>query len=311
MAEESTPTELTEEDFDLAFEAVASGEETTETLPEGDTPPDDKPSGSDDKPEDAPPKGDGEESEDDPPKGDGEESDAGEVPPTKESPEDLAKAAAVAVAAAAKVKTDEANATAKAKADAKSKAAEAAAREALTDDEQTSLDQIQVDFPEVAKAMEAKERTLLAKIDNVFDAKMEAFLEQINKRIAPTEAAVVTTANNAHEAAILKGHADAFEIIPAVEKWIAEQPAFIQPSYNNVLDNGSSAEIVELFTFFKESTGTGQDGPTAEEAAAKKAEEKAKEKKLNSQEGVRSRRTETTNAVDPEDFDGAFDKYAD
>jgi hypothetical protein len=101
-----------------------------------------------------------------------------------------------------------------------------------------------------------------------------------------------------------------------VQKWIAAQPKFLQPQYLAVLEKGSAAEVIELFTTYKEATKTTTETTdvekaelerkAAEKAAAEKAEQEKKEK-LNRMKGVTTLRTSATAEDDPEDFDGAFD----
>ncbi len=213
-----------------------------------------------------------------------------------------------------KLDTEKNEADAKVKAD--KLADEAVARETPTEDEQTVIEQAQKDFPEVFQSFAIQQRTLLAKIENLLTSKLGEASTQFEQRISPTEAAVSKTVDNAHKKAILDSHSDAFTILPDIEAWILTQPAFLQGSYNAVLDNGASDEVVEFITMFKDATETKQI-LTPEEVAAQEAEEakekadkKAKEKKLKAQEGIRGRRTGGRTAIDPDDFDGAFEKFA-
>lgn len=336
MAEEIKDAGLPEDDFDLAFEAAASvGEESPDTDPPndaGDDPPpaddkagDDLPA--DDKAGDDPPADD--KAGDDPPPDDppaddntgddkaGDKKPGDDPPPDDKAPVSAAAAAVEAVEAIEKAKVEaktKADAAAKSATDAQTLIDEATARETPSEEEQAVIAQMKADFPEVAKAFDIQQRVLLAKIENLFTTKLGEVSTQVEQRIAPTEAIVGTTARDAHEAAILGAHEDAFTLLPDMEDWIQRQPAFLHEPYNAVLDNGSSAEVITLIKVYKDAVGitsAGEDTAKkeAEEAVAKK-EADEKEKKLNAQEGVRSRRTGKKTVVDPNDFDGAFDKYA-
>jgi len=136
--------------------------------------------------------------------------------------------------------------------------------------------------------------------------RIKALEERFNQQIAPALQVTKQYAKNAHEAAILKVHSDAFDIYPNVEAWVNTQPNIVKSAYNAVLDKGTSAQIVELFNIFKSSTKA--TAPVEKQEV--KEEKAAKEKKLNAQEGVRGRHTSGRAAVDPDDFDGAFDKFA-
>lgn len=206
------------------------------------------------------------------------------------------------VAEAAKAKADE-----DARAEAERAAEAAKSRELPTAEEQAVLAQVQSDFPEVAKAFDIYKRTIFAQAENFVTTKLAEVQAQLNQQMAPALHVSQQYAKNAHEAEILKGHSDAFAILPKVEAWIDSQPGILKSAYNAVLDNGSAPQIVELFTLFKDSTKAPAAAAPSQEDVQQKA---AKEKKLNAQEGVRGRHTSGRATVDPDDFDGAFEKFA-
>jgi hypothetical protein len=183
-------------------------------------------------------------------------------------------------------------------------AEEAAAKEVFTEEEQEIVDKAREDFPDVTQAMEAQLRTLTAKMENRFNARLQELTEQFTQRLMPTEAVVQRVARNDHEKAILDVHPDAFDIIGTVNKWVSEKPKFLQDSYNEVLKGGSSQAVVDLLNIYKAETAP----PPA--PAKDPVQDDEKEKKLVAQEGVRSRRTGERASVDPDDFDGAFEKFA-
>jgi len=325
MADETTDTGLPEGDFDLAFEAAAAGDETSpveetttsekvvapveeqeaasadvETTTE-------KPTGVEDteKVETA-----SEESEK------VATDDTSIKEPDPESVVEAAtKAAVVATAAIEKAKADEqatATATAQAQADAKKLADDAVARETPSEEELATIAQMETDFPEVAKAFEIQQRVLLAKIENLLSSKVGDVTTQFDQHVATTAQALAPVAQSTHEGAILAAHPDVFEIIKNVEEWVTKQPSLLQKTYDTVLDKGTTKDVIELVQTYKDATGV-KAAPTAEELAQQAADaEKAedKEKKLKAQEGVRGRRTESQTAIDPDDFEGAFNKYA-
>jgi hypothetical protein len=209
----------------------------------------------------------------------------------------------------AKVKAD-----AEAKAEADRLQSEALARESLTPEEQAALKEVETNFPDNAVAIKAVERVAFAKAENAFNAKLKVLEEKFEQRFsqmgqdfAPAIATAKVVAKNTHEAEILKGHKDAFEIVPKVEEWVNTLPDFQKEAYNAVLDKGTAGQIVELFNIFKKETNGSVKGPpsstpTPEETAQKAA----KEKKLQSQEGVRSRQAAQKGGIDEDDFESAF-----
>jgi hypothetical protein len=209
-----------------------------------------------------------------------------------------------AAEAAAKAKKEADDAEAKRLAD------EARAKEAYTEDEIAAVNETATNFPEVAKALKAVERVAFVKAENAFNAKLAEMAAQFAQQIAPLTSVVQRTAQNEHEAAILKVHPDAFTILPQVEQWAETQPSILKNAYNAVLDKGSTQDIIELFTVYKEATKavTPPAAPAVDEAA--KQQEVEKQKRLEAQEGVRGRNTSGRATVDPDDFDGAFEKFA-
>ena len=169
-------------------------------------------------------------------------------------------------------------------------------------EEQAILDQIEVDFPEVQQAFAVRDRVLAARMEKAFAERMQQVIAQITQQVAPAVSEAHVSAKSRHEATILKEHADAFTIVPQVEEWVKKQPAILQPVYDQVLSGGSAAQVVELLTLFKKDTGaaTPPPGPAGDD----------KEKRLAAQEGVRARHTSAKSAIDPNDFDGAFDAFA-
>ena len=190
--------------------------------------------------------------------------------------------------------------------------AEAVAKEALSPEEQAALKEVETNFPDTAVALRAVERVAFTKAENAFNAKLKQIEERFEQKLgqlstdfAPAIATAHTVARSAHEAEILKGHSDAFDILPKVEQWVDTQPSFLKTAYNAVLDKGSAPQIVELFNIFKKESGSVKGPPTSPtpEETAQKA---AKDKKLQSLEGVRSRQAAQKGGIDEDDFESAF-----
>jgi vancomycin resistance protein YoaR len=180
--------------------------------------------------------------------------------------------------------------------------ADALAKETPTQDEIDLITQAAADFPEVIQALKIQERVLTAKFENILAKKIGEVASKFDQRIAPAEAVARESAKTKHDTTILEKHADAFTIVPKVEEWVATQPSFLQDTYNNILDRGSAAQIIEMLDTFKKATGA--------QAPPVPKIDVVKEKKLNAQEGVRGRHTGGRATVDPDDFDGAFEKFA-
>ena len=176
------------------------------------------------------------------------------------------------------------------------------------------------DTPEVKAALEDLEKNwgthavavnaLLEKQAKKLKAEFAEILKPIQAQIAPVVAATAETAQAQFNAALLAEHADAFTIIPDVEKWIESQPATLQSPYNKVLDEGSAADVAKFLTDYK--AATGKQAP-ADDSAAKAAAEKAEAErlaKLDKMKQPATTRTSVTAEPDPQDFDAAFEAGA-
>jgi hypothetical protein len=219
---------------------------------------------------------------------------------------------------AAKVQQDADAATAKAAKDA----ADAKAKEitddrdkraTLADDEEALIAEAAKDFPDAAKVRVIQERITDAK----WEKKFADFQENLIKELQPTVKTVQAVAIDSWERQVFDKHSDTVELLPEVEKWVAQQPKFLQAGYNSVLDKGTAAETIELMDTFKSATGRTEESAAAAKkadeekvAADKKAAEDAeKEKKLASQEGIRGRQDSKTDTA-PSTFEDAFKEEA-
>lgn len=173
--------------------------------------------------------------------------------------------------------------------------------------------QFRKDWPEHA----AREDRLKGELEGLKKLLTET-TELLKGQIAPVVESVNLTAEEKHFNTIYAAHADADAIVPDVKKWIETQPKFLQPQYIAVLEKGSAAAVVELFTTYKEATKTAEPNAEEKAAAEKAATEKAatekaeaeRKEKLNRMKGITTLRTSSTAEEDPSDFDSAFDAEA-
>jgi len=173
--------------------------------------------------------------------------------------------------------------------------------DSFTEDEQAAFDEVAANFTEVSAAIKATQRVMLAKMENMVEKRVADVLA----RLAPVAAVAQNVAYTKFKDEVHKVHADAEQLLPEVEAWILTQPEFLQEAYNNVLDRGTIEQTIKLYNVFKKETGSAQPPPPPEPP-----KDPEKEKRLNAQEGVRGRHTGGRAAVDPNDFDGAFEKFA-
>ena len=173
--------------------------------------------------------------------------------------------------------------------------------DAFTEEEQAAFDEVAANFTEVSAAIKATQRVMLAKMENMVEKRVADVLA----RLAPVAAVAQTVAHNTFMDTVLKSHADAVDLLPKVEEWVKTQPEFLQEAYERVLNSGTADQTIKLYNVFKKETGSAQPPPPPEPP-----KDPEKEQRLNAQEGVRGRHTGGRAAVDPNDFDGAFEKFA-
>jgi hypothetical protein len=110
-----------------------------------------------------------------------------------------------------------------------------------------------------------------------------------------------------HNATILEAHPDWKTIYNsgALKTWIEAQPNYLQPRLNEVVDNGSARDIIEMFDSYKRASGKGtkQTSTSAELAEAKKKKAAAMEAVPASTGGPK----EGKKKIAKDDFDGAWE----
>lgn len=116
-------------------------------------------------------------------------------------------------------------------------------------------------------------------IEKRVQERVEAALAQA---LGPIQQKQEADAVTSHLSAIYKAHPDADSIAESKElaDWIAAQPSFARAGYQAVLQQGTTAEVIEFFDTFKQATGKAAQQNTPEQsdvsAAAKAALAKAK-----------------------------------
>jgi Meckel syndrome type 1 protein len=126
------------------------------------------------------------------------------------------------------------------------------------------------------------EKELAAGIEKLVAEKLELELAQklepLKQAIAPIADKQARAEHSAHEQAIYAAHADADSIVESKEfsAWLQAQPGFARQAAVQVLEKGSTTEVVELFDTFKASpyapkSGAGEAVRAAAAAAIAKA----------------------------------------
>lgn len=88
--------------------------------------------------------------------------------------------------------------------------------------------------------------------------------------------------------------------------WIDTQPAFLQPAYKRVVEEGSPEEVAEFIRLYKEQTGRAH----APEPSVPPETPQNIKKAAQALRVVTSRRSNVGNTPDPDDFEAAFQEFA-
>ncbi len=119
------------------------------------------------------------------------------------------------------------------------------------------------------------EEALAQGIQKLVDSKVAAIVAEIEAKLEPLQVQQTLSAAEEHYKAIYDAHPDADSIAESQElaDWIQSQPAFVRSGYESVLTDGSTTDVIELFSAFKAATGQTPDPAT--ESDAVKAQAKA------------------------------------
>lgn len=139
----------------------------------------------------------------------------------------------------------------------------------------------------------------------------QKLLSQVHQSLAPMQQATAQSQEAMHYATIQASHPDFREKIQDVGAWIEQQPALVRPAYERVFQQGTAAEVVELFDVFKTATGmTGAAPAQPASSAAQVPPQKAVPKAALAATLAppTAQRSTPVNSRDPNDFEGAFEE---
>lgn len=185
----------------------------------------------------------------------------------------------------------------------------------VSEDDLNTIKQYEEEWPEVARAEQVKR-----------DAQLQYMREQIYSEMGDALAPVVEMYQqmkvDAHQQAIQQRHPDVDNIKDDLVGWVEQQPDFVKPTYQQVLQQGSAEQVNQLIDLYKQSSG--RTGAGAESTASSAREQggeqqgqqrQQRQRKAPSQSAQRAmaatpkpKRSEPPKAKDPNDFDDAFEE---
>ncbi len=130
------------------------------------------------------------------------------------------------------------------------------------------------DFSEeaIARGVAELNRRAIEQAQTQMRAEMDSRLAKVEKIAAEQYARAEMTAQEAHEAAVLQVHPDAYDAVESAEfsAWHDSLPAFAKAGVEHAMSQGSAQEIIEVLNAFRESSGKPapqQQQPTTPAAA--------------------------------------------
>jgi hypothetical protein len=179
----------------------------------------------------------------------------------------------------------------------------------LDDREKAALENFKSEWSEVASPVNALVR---AHVQAALTNQEQKFLALMQERLAPVESVAAQSQEATHYATIQAAHPDFREVAAAMPEWIEKQPSFVRDAYKNVYQKGSTAEVVELLSTYKQamsSTGAVPAQPASSAAQVKpKAPPVNKAALAATLAPPAAQRSTMTTSRDPSDFDSAFEE---
>ena len=194
------------------------------------------------------------------------------------------------------------------------KAAEDAARAQqmpqLSKDELALVQQVEKDFPDVARAQAIVRRAEYQQVvRHIFDEVTRANAAK-DAQLAPFLTLVQNLAERTHVGDLKSAVPDYDKVdIKSLVAWVETQPAYLRPGYDQVLKTGTAADVKDVVDRFRASTGATQvvDPKVAAAAAAAEA---ARKKAITALKPVDSSRAAAPAGEAPSGFNDAFDEFA-
>lgn len=199
-------------------------------------------------------------------------------------------------------------------------AQEAAAREAVarqvqqqqprapaplyTQEEQQIIDAYHKDWPDVARVEALKRRGEYSQLVNHVQQQVAARYDAVINNLVQH---VQTLAVRTQYSDLTTEVPDYDDVRDKAIEWASQQPAWLQVSLARVINEGTPEEIKGLIGLYKQSTGANvapQPKPATELPTATK-------KAAAALAPVSSKRSAVITGDDPNDFEGAFSKFAD
>lgn len=179
----------------------------------------------------------------------------------------------------------------------------------IPEDKRELVSNYEKEWPEVAEAEEIKRQAQLQHLrDQIYS--------EVGRALAPVFETTQQLQVDAHRSAIRQEHPDFEDVKGDLMEWIAGQPEFVRPAYEQVAQKGSAADVVSLLNQFK--AATGKTGAVPEPASSARTPQQPKPKPKPTEAAKKAlaaapspRQAQVPGSANPNDYDAAFDEAAD
>lgn len=190
---------------------------------------------------------------------------------------------------------------------ASSRAPEPAEQPLYSPDEQQVLSKYIEEWPEVAQAEALMRRQEYRHL-------VQHIFNEVLQTIRPLQDTVSTLAAHTQYSQLTQQVPDYDNIRDGVIEWVKQQPAYLQPAYNYVIEKGTPEEVVDLIDRFRQSSGLSAAPASAPAAPVVKKTEPVlpadAKQAAASLAPVSSKRSAVAPSAEPQDFDSAFMAFA-
>lgn len=184
----------------------------------------------------------------------------------------------------------------------------------LTAEQQATVDALRESNPEVFSVIETLRNHDRQGMEVQFAQALALLGHNVNKALQPLAKSAEDIAYDRHMSALRGAHSDYDAVVDKIPDWIKTQPKLVQKALQDVYNGGTTEQMLELVTQFKEATGqsgkpkvqNGQsEAPSGQQPAKPSAADIEALKPVVSQ-GIRP---VASGGKDPNNFDDAFDEF--
>lgn len=181
------------------------------------------------------------------------------------------------------------------------------AEDFLDDKQKAAVELLNSEWSEVAGPVQA---LIAANVQAALANQKREILTQVQQQMAPIQQATVKSQEAMHWGSIAAAHPDYQTVANALPAWIESQPFKVAQKYMHAYQGGSTAEVVELITAYKQAIGSTGAAPAHPASSAVQATPRvapvSKAALAATAAPPKAQRSTVTTSRDPGDFESAF-----